>query len=176
MLMMQSYELDEPIFNDKAHTFGSTYHSGTGTLQLYAMHPTKPRGADGMPEYHKTKVRGFDLTDNLDTHRQGIAAYRNLRDLAKEKRDDFIACANKRADNDELEAASADTYLTSFVSNSQSTQLEVFTANSDEESDSFSIDELTMPALRTKRTKARQLSRKKHKSNISDILGDEDDE
>ncbi len=89
----------------------------------------------------------------------------------------FIACANERADNDnELEAASADTYLTSFVSNSQSTQREVFTADSDEESDSTSIDELTMPALRTKRTKARQLSRKKHKSKISEILVDEDDE
>jgi len=100
MLMMQSYELDEPTFDDKAHTFGSTYHSGY--LQLYAMHPTKPGEADGMPEYHTTKINGYDLTGNLNTHRQGIAAYRNLRDLAKEKRDDFIACANERADNDGL--------------------------------------------------------------------------
>jgi hypothetical protein len=116
MLMMQSYELDEPTFDDKAHTFGSTYHSGC--LQLYAMHPTKPGEADGMPEYHTTKINGYDLTGNLNTHRQGIAAYRNLRDLAKEKRDDFITCANKRADNNKLEAASSDTYLTSSVSNS----------------------------------------------------------
>lgn len=129
-----------------------------------------------MLEYHTTKINGYNLTGNFNTHRQGIAAYRNLRDLAKEKRDDFIACANERADNDELEVASVDTYLTSFVSNSQSTQHEVFAANSNEELDSTSIDELTMPALRMKRAKARQLSRKKHKSKISDILVDEDDE
>ncbi|KAK3068528.1 hypothetical protein LTS18_000624, partial [Coniosporium uncinatum] len=49
MLMMQSYGLDEPVFDHKAHTLGSTYHSGTGTLQLYAMHPTEPGDADGKP-------------------------------------------------------------------------------------------------------------------------------
>jgi hypothetical protein len=54
MLMMQSYELEEPVFDGKAHTFGSTYHSGTGTLQMYAMHPTEPKDVDGKPEYHTT--------------------------------------------------------------------------------------------------------------------------
>ncbi|KAF2006354.1 hypothetical protein P154DRAFT_482175 [Amniculicola lignicola CBS 123094] len=177
MFMMQSYELDEPTFDDMAHTFGSTYHSGTGTLQLYAMHPTESAEANGRHEYHTTQVTAFALTANPDICRQGIGAYRNLQDLAKERRDEFIACANERADNDdELEVASADTYLTSFISNSQSTQREVFTADSDEESDSTSVDELIMPALPTKRTKVRQLSRKKHKSKISDILVDEDDE
>lgn len=177
MLMMQSYGLDEPVFDNKAHTFGSTYHSGTGTLQLYAMHPTKPEDAGGMPEYHTTKVNGYDLTGNFNTHRQGIAAYRNLRDMAKEKRDEFIARANEIADNDdEPEVASADTYLTSFISTSQSTQNELFTTDSDhEESDSTSVDELALTALRKKRTKARQLGSKKLRSKISDILVDEDD-
>ncbi|KAF2471738.1 uncharacterized protein BDR25DRAFT_333791 [Lindgomyces ingoldianus] len=176
MHKMQSYELDEPVFDNKAHTFGSTYHSGY--LQLYAMHPTEPAQTDRQPEYHTTKVRGFDLTDNLDTHRQGIGAFRNLQDFAKERRDEFIACANERADNDdEPEVASADAYLTSFVSTSQSAQSELFTADSDrEESDSTSIDELAMPAPPTKRTRARQPGRKKHKSKISDLLVDEDDE
>lgn len=119
MLRMQSYELDEPVFDNNAHTFGSTYHSGTGALQLYAMHPTEPGHVDGKPEYHTTKINGYALTGNLHTHRQGIAAFRNLRDLAKERRDEFIARANERADNDdEPEAGSADPYLTSFISTS----------------------------------------------------------
>ncbi|PQE26281.1 Ribonuclease H protein [Rutstroemia sp. NJR-2017a BBW] len=140
MLRMQSYGLDDLVFDNKAHTFGSTYHSGY--MQLYAMHPTEPGDADRKPEYHTIKVRGFELTDNLDTHRQGIGAFRNLRDLAKERRAEFIASANETADNDdEPEVASVDTYLTSFISTSQSTQSELFTVDSDhEESDSTSAD------------------------------------
>ena len=178
MLMTQSYELDERVFDNKAHTFGSTYHSGTGTLQLYAMHPTEPGDADGKLEYHTTKINGYDLTGNQDTHRQGIGAFRNLRDLAKERRDEFIALANERANNndDEPEVASADAYLTSFMSTSQSAQSELFTADSDhEESDSTSVDELSIPAPSRKRTRAPQGGKKKHKSKISDILLDEDD-
>jgi hypothetical protein len=95
--------------------------------------------------------------------------------LAKERRDEFIACANDRADdNNEPEVTLADAYLTSFISTTQS---ELFTADSDhEELDSTSIDELAMPALSTKRTTVRQPGRKKHKSKISDFLVDENDE
>jgi hypothetical protein len=121
MLRMQSYELEEPIFDNTAHTFGSTYQGGY--MQLYAMHPTKPGGANRKLKYHTTKIRGFDLTDSLDTHRQGITAFRNLRDLAKERRDEFIAHANKRADDvDEPEARSVHPRLTSFLSTNQSTK------------------------------------------------------
>ena len=149
MLRMQSYGFDKPVFDNKAHTFASSYHSGTGTLQLYAMHPTKPADTDGKPEYHTTNINAYALTGNLDTHRQGIGAFRNLRDLAKERRVEFIASANETADNnDEREITSVDTYLTSFISTSQSTQSELFTADSHhEESDSTSVDELTIPVL-----------------------------
>lgn len=176
MLMTQSYELDEPVFDNKAHTFGSTYHSGY--LQLYAMHPTQPGATEEQPEYHTTKINGYDLTGNQETHRQGIAAFRNLRDFAKERRDDFIALANGRADNndDEPEVAPTDAYLTSFISTSQSTQSELFTADSDhEESYPTSVDELSIPNPSRKRTRARQLGKKKHRSKISDILLDEDE-
>jgi hypothetical protein len=121
MLRMQSYGLDAPIFDDTAHTFGSTYHDGY--IQLYAMHPTEPGDANRRSEYHTTKIRGFDLTDSLDTHRQGITAFRNLRDLAKERRDEFVAHANERADNvDEPGARSVHPRLTSFLSTNQSTK------------------------------------------------------
>jgi hypothetical protein len=178
MLRMQSYGLDEPVFDNKAYTFASSYYSGTGTLQLYAMHPTEPGAADSRLEYHTTQIDTYGLTGNAITCRQGIGAWRNLRDLAKGRRVEFIASANERADNDdEPEAGSADPYLTSFISTSQSTRSELFTADSEnEESDTTSIDELATPALQKKRTKARQRGRKKQKSKISDLLIDEDDE
>lgn len=114
MLMMQSYGMDEPAYDNKAYTFASSYHSGTGTLQLFSMHPTQPGAVDGQPEYHTTQINTYGLTGNANACRRGIMAWRNLRDLAKEKRAEFIASANERADHDDdLEVASVDTDLTS---------------------------------------------------------------
>jgi hypothetical protein len=153
MLKMQSYGSDEPVFDNKAHTFASSYHSGTGTLQLFAMHPTKPGATGGRPEYHTTQIDTYGLTGNANACRQGIGAWRNLRDFAEERRVEFIASANETADNDdEPEVASVDTYLTSIISKSQSTQNELVTADSEhEESDSTSADELAIPVLTKKK-------------------------
>jgi len=97
--------------------------------------------------------------------------------LAKENQDEFIASANERADNnDEPEDASANTYLTSFMLSSHSTQNELLIADFDhKESDSTSVDKLAMAALPKKRTKARKLGNKKQRSKISNFLVDEDD-
>ncbi|KAL4998193.1 hypothetical protein BDV10DRAFT_194502 [Aspergillus recurvatus] len=59
----------ENRYDDKAYTMMSTYH--TGTLAMYATHPTSP-----------------------ESYQQGLSAYRNGRDLAKEYRDGFIKQAN----------------------------------------------------------------------------------
>lgn len=98
--------------------------------------------------------------------------------MAKENRDEFIASANKRADNDdEPKDASADTYLTLFMLSSYSTQNELLTADFDhEELDSTSVDELARVALPKKRIRARKLGNKKHRSKISDFFVDEDNE
>lgn len=82
-------------FDGNAYTFGSTYHSGR--LQLYAMHPTKPAQPGGQPQYHTTKLRGFDMAGDLDTCVEGIKWFRNSRDLAKDYRDAAIARANEIA-------------------------------------------------------------------------------
>ena len=42
MQKMQSYKQDDPIYDGNAYALGATFHSGTGTLQMYAMHPTEP--------------------------------------------------------------------------------------------------------------------------------------
>lgn len=96
MHCLQSYSKGEPVYDGNAYTVASTYHAGTGTLQMYTTHPT--RGEDGIsPEYHMTQVRAFALTSNPDTFRQGAAAFRNARDWAQEQRDAFITAANERA-------------------------------------------------------------------------------
>jgi len=54
MLKMQSYGLDEDVYNGNARTFGSTYYSGTSTLQMFAMHPMELIKPDRRPQYHTT--------------------------------------------------------------------------------------------------------------------------
>ncbi|KAF4455862.1 hypothetical protein F53441_1894 [Fusarium austroafricanum] len=67
------------------------------TLKLFAYHIAAPTTEGGQPEYHMTKIRGFDMTDTRETFVQGATAFRNIRDLAKRHRDDFIQAANARA-------------------------------------------------------------------------------
>jgi hypothetical protein len=96
MHSLQSYSESKPVYDGNAYTITSTYHAGTGTLQLYTTHPT--RGEDGIsPEYHMTQVRAFALTGNINTFREGATAFRNAKDWAQEQRDAFITAANERA-------------------------------------------------------------------------------
>lgn len=43
---------EELVYDNKAYSFTSTYHAGTGTLQIYATRPTAPTVPGGKPEYH----------------------------------------------------------------------------------------------------------------------------
>ncbi|KAH8783453.1 hypothetical protein F5883DRAFT_360602, partial [Diaporthe sp. PMI_573] len=81
-------------YDGNARTYSSTYHAGTGTLQLYAHHVTGPTTPGGRPEYHMTQLRTFGMTDTRDAFVEGATAFRNLRDRAREHRDGFIAAAN----------------------------------------------------------------------------------
>ncbi|KAF2815589.1 uncharacterized protein BDZ99DRAFT_470955 [Mytilinidion resinicola] len=69
-----------------------------------AMDQTQPEQPEGRSEYHMTQLRSFAMTDTAETFRQGAGAYRNLRDWAKEQRDEAIRQANERADPVEAEA------------------------------------------------------------------------
>ncbi|GAB1309932.1 hypothetical protein MFIFM68171_00142 [Madurella fahalii] len=93
---LQSYGEEEPVYDGNAYAYSSTYHAGTGTLQLYAHHITAPATPDGQPEYHMTQVKAYALTSDRETCVQGIGAFRNARDLARRHRDGFIQKANGR--------------------------------------------------------------------------------
>ena len=94
---LQNYGRDEPIYDGNAYTLSSTYHAGTGTLQMYAHHPTEPTTPGGPPEYHITQINGWHMTGNLNTCVEGLTAFMNGREWAKEQRDRFIEAANARA-------------------------------------------------------------------------------
>ncbi|KAI0398937.1 hypothetical protein F4802DRAFT_611271 [Xylaria palmicola] len=95
MHSLQNYGNDELVYDNNTYAFSSTYHDGA--LKLYAHHPTAPTTPGGHPAYYMTQLNGYQLTGNSKTFREGVAALRNARDLAKEYRDSFIKAANARA-------------------------------------------------------------------------------
>lgn len=101
---LQNYRQEQPTYDGQAYTYSSTYHSGTGTLQLYTHHPTAPTTPGGRAEYHMTQVRAFGMTDTRETFVQGATAFRNARDLAKQDRDKFIEAANSKSQEETMAA------------------------------------------------------------------------
>ncbi|KAF5649192.1 hypothetical protein F52700_716 [Fusarium sp. NRRL 52700] len=89
-----SYGATEPHYDNKAYALAWTYHGGT--LKAYASHVLEPSTPEAPPGYAMTQIKGWSLTSDLETFRQGATAYRNGRDWAKKKRDEAIAEANKK--------------------------------------------------------------------------------
>ncbi|EDN02276.1 predicted protein [Histoplasma mississippiense (nom. inval.)] len=105
MHSLRSYEEDESTYDNNTYTLTSTYHGGQ--LKLYTTHLTKPSGPDYRPEYIMTQLNTWGMTGNLETFRQGVSAYRNARDWAKEKRAGVIRAANERFSETESQCHSA---------------------------------------------------------------------
>lgn len=97
MHALQNHGAEEPAFDGNAYTYSSTYHAGTGTLQLYAHHVAPPTAPARRPEYHMTQVKAFAMTSDRDTFVQGATAFRNARVSEQRHRDSFIQAANARA-------------------------------------------------------------------------------
>lgn len=106
MHSLQSYQQDEPVRDNNAYTITSIYHGGT--LKMYTSHVTPPRTPEGRPEYYMHQLKGWSMTGDPETFRQGASAYRNARDWAKEQRDEAIRQANERANPVDAEAPTND--------------------------------------------------------------------
>jgi hypothetical protein len=104
MHALQNYGAGEPAFDGNAYTYSSTYHAGTGTLQLYAHHPTPPTAPGGRPEYHMTQLGSYAVTHSRERFVEGASAFRNARDMAQRRRDSFIQAANAKARQSDAEA------------------------------------------------------------------------
>jgi hypothetical protein len=147
MHALQGYGQAEPTYDNKAYTFSSTYHDGT--LKLYAHHPTQPSRLGESPQYHMTPLRGFLLTDSPQTFRQGVGAFRNARDLAKEQRERFIEQVNAVARAQSVDTMSFDT------SHDTVTSMQERLIDSDTSADELALD-YSFAMSRTKRQKKEQ--------------------
>jgi len=80
---------------------------------------TAPATTAGGPEYHVSQLDSYGMTGKRQTCVEGMGALRNLRDLAKDHRGDFIQTANARAqqsgqeDNAASRAGGSNDYATS---------------------------------------------------------------
>ncbi|PVH94218.1 hypothetical protein DM02DRAFT_618786 [Periconia macrospinosa] len=106
MHSLQSYGQDEPVYYNNASTITSIYHGGH--LKMYTSHVAPPRSPGGRPEYYMHQLKGWSMTGDLETFRQGASAYRNARDWAEKQRDEAIMQANERANPVEAEAPAGD--------------------------------------------------------------------
>lgn len=82
MHRLQNFGEDAPVYDGNAHTFSSTYHAGTGTLQLYAHHVIGPTATEEKPKYHMTQLKAYALTFDKEAFIHRATALRNARDLA----------------------------------------------------------------------------------------------
>ncbi len=94
---LRSHVDPKMAYDNNAYTITSTYHGGSGDLTIYTTHPTLSNDAQNLTEYRMTQLRGWKMTDAPDTFRQGASALRNVRDWAKEQREELIAAANGKA-------------------------------------------------------------------------------
>ena len=149
MHIIQSFGGNSETYDNNAYTITSTYHDGT--LKLYTTHPTRPVDAGNAPEYHMTQLNSWSLTGNLETFRQGASAFRNARDWAKEQRDGFIAVANSRATDMDMDAStleiSRDNSKLSFSTNGAAA------LESDTSTDELALDAGAMTEPPSKRVK-----------------------
>lgn len=95
MHSLQNYLLEEPGYDGNAYTFTAVFIGGH--LHLYAHHLTAPVNPGQNPGCHITQVNAYALTGNPESCLEGIGAFRNVRKLAKQYRDQFIEVANARA-------------------------------------------------------------------------------
>ena len=91
---LQSYGQEELSYDNNAYTITSIYHDGT--LKMCTSHPTQPAGPGSRPEYHMYQLKGWSMTSDHETFRQGATYYRNSMNWAKEQRDEAIRRANER--------------------------------------------------------------------------------
>jgi len=132
------------------------------------------------------QLGAFAMTNNLDTFRLGAGAFRNLRDWAKEQRDEAIQQANERANPIEAEApapapagdlagdASGASPASSFVTAVSDTEAYTMSQESrtslnegDFEESDGSIQDSAEHRVPAKRSRRQQLHGKRRNTDIS---------
>lgn len=168
---LQSYERPEPVYDNNAYTITSTFDGEH--LHMYATHSTQPTNPEDPPEYHMNQLRSFAMTDTAESFRQGATAYRNGRDWAKKKRDEFIEAANGRVTSlpQNMSFESSD-YSEPSTSTNRAAALE-----SDTSANKFTLDHETITRRSSKRPKGGQPERNDREyrsADATDLSGEGD--
>ena len=90
---LQSYGAEEK-YDCNAYIFTFTY--SRGLLEIYAHYLSQPDGPNTVPHYHMTRLGAWALQSSRQNFTEGAAAFRNLRDLARELREQFLDDADRR--------------------------------------------------------------------------------
>ena len=83
-------------FDNKARTVSSIL-DGAGHLDIFSHHVSKPTGRGALLQTHMTPLQSYSLTNNPDTFRQGVGAFRNASDYAHHHRTETIKNAHRRS-------------------------------------------------------------------------------
>ncbi|KAF2104144.1 hypothetical protein NA57DRAFT_70357 [Rhizodiscina lignyota] len=103
---LRSYGTNEPEFDNNAHTITSIYEGDK--LSMYTIYTARTNGPNGRQEYYTHLIGSWAMDGDIETFRNGAAAFRNLRDWAKEQRDGAIGLANSVTDQVEGERNSGE--------------------------------------------------------------------
>ncbi|KAG8530636.1 uncharacterized protein KY384_004674 [Bacidia gigantensis] len=108
-------DVDPPNF---ARTLSCTFIEGH--LRLYSVHRTKKPTSNErpyVPHIHVHLVESFDLKLRREVWLQGVTAFRNARDMAKQWRDELVVKANQKALKPQHNRLKAGNVADSFGSN-----------------------------------------------------------
>ena len=150
MLHLQNYGNSTMVYDGNAYTISSTYHPGTGTLQIYATHPGPPASGGNGPQYYMTQLNGYYMIGTSEGFRTGAAAYRNAREWTQQQRDDLIANANVVAQRQSTETRS---FNTSGNDDKVSSAFEEGSSSSQTSADELSLDYDATVKRRRRRTR-----------------------
>jgi hypothetical protein len=100
------YKTHRPRYGCNLNSYLSTYHPGTGTLQLYGHHVTAPPAPGGRPEYYMTQIDSYAMTGSSKKFREGAGAFRHVRDLAELNRNSAVELASHAALTDSRSSSS----------------------------------------------------------------------
>jgi hypothetical protein len=99
MHSLQSYQMEEPVYDGNAYTFSVSYYRQE--LRLYAIRVQPPSSDSSKPQYEVVQLEWFPM-EAKDSFLPAIKAYRNIRELAEEYRKRFVRIANSRVSNPTL--------------------------------------------------------------------------
>lgn len=93
---LRSFAVADPgtVYDNNAYTITATYQARL--LSIFVHRPIRPPAPGGSVGYRMTLAKEFAIYSSPDSFQKGVTAFRNAREWATKKRNEFIAAANAR--------------------------------------------------------------------------------